>query len=322
VINHQATSILCRSQLQHSSSKKNTKIGIEKTNSQTTIRINRESIKSQATLSKSLPITIIHPDSVNLITGGPAIRRAFIDWIAFYQAPNFYESWKQYKRILKQRNSCLRDSRQRYALPYWTEQLLTLQAPLHNYRLDALNSLNHCIEKYKDALWKDASLEVSLSTGFPSDVDIADTQALEKVFDSRLNNDIKSSKTFYGIHRSDLQILINNKPASQVVSRGQLKILSILLLISQSASVSTNDAEKGIIAIDDLTAELDSDNRQRLLDLLIKTKQQLIMTTTPKGLDGIDLNSVEKHMFHVKHGAFTEITEPHKNSDENKDNKE
>ena len=319
VISHSADTVLCTSLLNKPSHKKTLPIGIEKTSKQTTIRINRQDIKSQATLSKSLPITIIHPDSVELITGGPSIRRAFIDWIAFYQNREFYQLWKQYKHTLKQRNACLRTPSQRYALPYWTEQLISMQEPLHAYRLEALAILNQNIDQYSAGLWKGASLKLKLSTGFPSDTDINDHIALQRIFDARLDNDIKSCKTFYGIHRSDLKILIDDTIASQTVSRGQLKILSILLLISQSASVSTNNDEKGIIAIDDLTAELDDANRQRLLDLLIKTKQQLIITTTPQGMESMSLGSVEKVMFHVKHGEFSKIDKSDIKNEHHKD---
>ena len=307
VITHHADSILCNAKIKQHNSDKLLSVGIQKNNKQTQIRINQQNIKNQAELSKATPITIIHPDSVNLITGGPSLRRAFIDWIAFYQNPDFYQHWKQYKRILRQRNICLRDPSQRYALPYWTEQLIALQQPLHQYRITALKELNKNIKKIQHGLWDGAKLDIELSTGFPSDVDINDTNALQAIYQQRLDNDIKSHKTFYGIHRSELKISINGVIASQVVSRGQLKILSILLLIAQSASASTNEQEKGIIAIDDLTAELDDNNRQRLIELLIKTEQQLIMTTTPQGMEGINLNSIEKTMFHVKHGEFESI---------------
>jgi DNA replication and repair protein RecF len=308
VIQHQKNSLLCTAKLHYVGQDKVIPIGIEKTLKQTTIRINQETVKSQATLSKTLPITIIHPDSVDLVTGGPRLRRAFIDWIAFYQSPDFYPLWKKYKRILKQRNYCLRDRSQAYALPYWTEQLIQYQAPLHQFRLDALDTLYKNFSQYQAGLWEGAQVKMSLSTGLPQDIDINNTQALEALFAARLDQDLKTHKTFYGVHRADLNIRIEKHAAAKVVSRGQLKMLSILLLIAQSASVSSESAEKGIIAIDDLTAELDNKNRQRLLDLLLKTEQQLIMTSTPNGLENMDLDiSVEKHLFQVNKGVFTPV---------------
>lgn len=307
VIRHQKNSLLCTAKLHYDQYDKIIPIGIEKTAKQTTIRINQETVKSQATLTKTLPITIIHPDSVDLVTGGPRLRRAFIDWIAFYQAPDFYVLWQKYKRILKQRNYCLRDRSQAYALPYWTEQLIQYQAPLHQFRLDALAALQQNFAHYQTGLWQGAQVSLHLSTGLPADIDINDRSALEQLFARRLEQDLKTHKTFYGVHRSDLHIRIDQHLASKVVSRGQLKMLSILLLIAQSTSVATETTEKGIIAIDDLTAELDSNNRQRLLDLLLQTQQQLIMTSTPNGLERIQLdNKIEPRIFQVQQGVFTE----------------
>jgi DNA replication and repair protein RecF len=304
VIRHHSEQLLCTAKIHYSQQDKVIPIGIERSAKQTTIRINQETVKQQASLSQTLPMTVIQPESVLLITGGPSIRRAFIDWIAFYQDENFYIEWKKYKRILKQRNHCLRDRSQAYALPYWTEQLIKRQAPLHQYRLNALSALLKNFTTYQTGLWKGAKVNIRLSTGLPQEIAVDDTEALEKLFATRLEQDKKSHQTFYGIHRSDLKISVAGHAAAKVVSRGQLKILAILLLIAQSASISSEKGEKGIIAIDDLTAELDSHNQQRLLDLLLKTQQQLIMTTTPNGLESMQLDKVEKRLFEVKQGNF------------------
>ena len=51
--------------------------------------------------------TFPHPDSpgsVELVTGSPTARRAFLDWIAFYRFADFNTAWRQYQRVLKQRN--------------------------------------------------------------------------------------------------------------------------------------------------------------------------------------------------------------------------
>jgi len=255
-----------------------------------------------------LPVTLIHPDAVSLVTGSPKLRRAFIDWIAFYLYDSFYDHWKSYQRILKQRNACLRIGNQRSDLSYWTQELIKMQAPLQQHRLRALQHLQKSIQHYQTMLWSDAALQLELGTGFPTSISIEDTDALAAIFAEREALDIKFGNTFYGIHRADLVIKTNGELASRSASRGQLKLLSTLLLLSQSHCISDHQDGKGIIAIDDLAAELDSENRQRLLEVLLKTEQQLFITSTHKHQSLFNYDPDSTLMFHVKHGAFSKVS--------------
>lgn len=314
LISHQAESVLCSAKLFKQTNSINTSptppattIGIDKSPKHTRIRINKQDIKTQAELTRALPVTLIHPEAVTLVTGSPKLRRAFIDWIAFYIDVNFYDVWKHYQRVLKQRNACLRNPSQRSALPYWTQELIKLQHPLQEQRLQALQYLMASIEHYQRMLWLDANLDLELGNGFPANTLFEDEVELATIFTERESLDIKFGNTFYGVHRADLVIKINGELASRSASRGQLKLLSTLLLLSQSRCISNQYAGKGIIAIDDLAAELDAENRQRLLDVLLETKQQLFITSTHKQQSLFDANIHSSSMFHVKHGRFSKV---------------
>ena len=95
--------------------KTTSQIGIEKSKTKTKIRINKQDVYTQAELSSHLPITVIHPNSIDLITGSPAVRRSYLDWIAFYIYPDFLKQWKKYQHILRQRNICLKSPK--HSLP-------------------------------------------------------------------------------------------------------------------------------------------------------------------------------------------------------------
>jgi DNA replication and repair protein RecF len=105
------------------------------------------------------------------------------------------------------------------------------------------------------------------------------------------------------VHRADIKIILDGKPAIQSASRGQLKLLAITLLLAQSTTINNDKEEKGIIVIDDLAAELDSENKTKLIKYLATLNQQLIITTTKK----LEIKSIPHKLFHVKHGVFTEI---------------
>jgi len=282
-------------------SKKNesTQIGIEKNAKKTKIRINKQDIYSQSELSSHLPITVIHPNSIDLITGSPSIRRSYLDWLAFYLYPDFHGKWKKYQHILKQRNICLKFSKHEYGLDKWTEELVLLQPDLINYRRKVIDTLQPIISSIGDKLLNGIDIQLTFKTGFPQDTQL-DKDSLIEFYKSKEEYELKVKRTTVGSHRADFCILMNDVPALESASRGQLKLLAICLLLAQSHSLSEMQSGNGILLIDDLAAELDSSNRSLLIEYLSTLNKQLIITSTNE----ISLPNIESKMFHVKHGSF------------------
>jgi len=276
-------------------------IGIEKNKSKTKIRINKQDVYSQAELSSHLPITVIHPNSIDLITGSPAIRRSFLDWIAFYLFPEFHTQWKKYQHILKQRNICLKYSKHAYALDNWTKELIGIQPAIINYRQNVIELLQPILDKITSELLSKNKIELHLKTGFPKDLEIS-TEALSAFYKSKQEYDFKIKRTSAGSHRADFSILLNSTPAMECASRGQLKLLAICLLLAQSNCISKTKTGDGILLIDDLAAELDKDNKKILLNYLTTLNKQLIITSTKK----MDFSETNPKVFHVKHGLIEE----------------
>ncbi len=277
-------------------------LGIAKTRVATRIRINHADVYQQAELSRHLPLTVMHPDTIELLTGAPAGRRALLDWIAFYREPDFHASWRDYQRILRQRNACLRDPQQHYALGYWTTQLIRLQPRIHQFRCSALLALQHALTQLTELFTYTGELELKLQHGFPAHIKVQDIARLEAFFHERQEQEMRQGFSLYGAHRADLQITLDNQLAARVASRGQLKLLGIALLLAQSEAITTEDVKRGIIAIDDLASELDNNNQQLLYQVLRRTRQQLIITgTRPPPEDYLPADS---RLFHVEQGRI------------------
>lgn len=300
VISHNKSAVLVSARLNYKN--KTSQIGIEKSTSKTRIRINKQDVYSQAELSRHLPITIMHPESIELITGSPSYRRSFIDWITFYLYPEFHTQWKNYRHILKQRNLCLKDPKHKYALAKWTDELIQLQPSITDFRIKAIDKLKKELSKVSKELLGDGNVELNFNNGFPADIEL-EPESLKQFYAQKEEYDLRLKRTSSGVHRADIKILLNGKPAIQVASRGQLKILAITLLLAQSTTINNDQEERGIIVIDDLAAELDNENKTKLIHYLSTLDQQLVITTTkPLKIEGIPFK-----LFHVKHGVFTEI---------------
>jgi DNA replication and repair protein RecF len=277
-------------------------IGISKSQTNSRIRINHADVLLQSELSTHIPLTLIHPNSIELLTGSPQERRAFLDWIAFYRFPEFNNLWKTYQQVIKQRNACLRYIKQRYALSYWTQQLVGLQADLYKYRQKALELLNKSLISVDNLLINLGKPDFLLTTGFPQGVDIFKVDAVYNFFQDKKESEIKQGFTLYGAHKADFHVLLENLPVSRVASRGQLKLLAMVLLLAQSHAISDETAKRGIIAVDDLASELDATNQELLYAALSQTQQQLLITGTR--LEPLAQSMEDACLFHVKQGQL------------------
>ncbi|WP_299871007.1 DNA replication/repair protein RecF [uncultured Cocleimonas sp.] len=299
VIKHKQSSALVNATLNNNNS--SIKMGIDKSQSKTAIRINQKDIFSQAELSSHLPITIIHPNSLELITGAPSLRRAYIDWLAFYIFPDFYSKWKKYQHVLKQRNICLKSPKHFYALDKWTSELVINQPEIIKYRSQTIELIKPILQKITSVLLPDLDINIDLYSGFPNDIQ-TDSKSLLDFYLSKSDIDIKFKRTVTGAHKADLKIKLGDISASQSASRGQLKLIAISLLLARSEIILETKSSKGILLIDDLSSELDVINQNKLLNFISDLQLQSIITTT-KPLS-YDLEHAK--MFHVKHGSFSE----------------
>lgn len=303
VISYNAEQILVSASIYESiENNEFSQVGIEKTTKKTKIRINKKDVYTQAELSSHLPLTVIHPNSIDLITGSPANRRSYLDWIAFYVFPEFLSKWKKYQHILRQRNICLKSPKHIYGLDKWTQELVSFQPALIDYRKQVIKLLQPIVNEIADELLEGIHIQLELKTGFPQDMSL-DEESLLKFYEQKKEYDLKVKRTTAGSHRADFTILINSTPAVESASRGQLKLLAICLLLAQSNSISLNTSGKGVILIDDLAAELDSSNKELLLKYLSRINKQLIITSTHL----IELSDIPSKVFHVKHGSFDSI---------------
>ncbi|MCK5918054.1 MAG: DNA replication/repair protein RecF [Cocleimonas sp.] len=279
-------------------------IGIEKKQGETRIRIDQRDIRSQAELSQHLPVTTITPDSIGLIMGSPSVRRRYLDWIGFYLLPNFHQVWKHHQRILKQRNACLRNNQLTTDFNYWTKELISIQATLYEKRHAILALLETRVNTFRKKLLPDKHVSLSLSNGFPS-IDTFENGNNLAFYQSKLSQELKLKRTLYGLHKSDLKIYINDSPAHIAASRGELKLLSILLYLAQSDVLTKRGVTSGIIIIDDVISELDKKNQLILFQALQSLKQQIILTAPIKSKIWKG-NNIK--MFHVKHGEVSEVS--------------
>lgn len=275
-------------------------LGIERSPSRCTIRVNKISVKKTSELASHLPVQVITPEAHHLLEQGPSQRRKFLDWGLFHVKHDFLSAWQQYHRILKQRNAAIRKHSPVKEIQLWDNTLIESGVKLTESRKEYLRQLSPLIKSSVNNL-----LGIDISLGYFPGWGSKYTSMEHAIYEN-LNSDIKQGFTHCGPHRADLHITSKNIPVKDIFSRGQQKLLVCALRLGQIEHLKQHSGQTCIVMVDDLAAELDVEKRKVLMDRLQSINAQTFVTVTEASL--IDSASWEiKKLFHVEHGEVNEV---------------
>lgn len=266
------------------------------------IRINGKDAFSITDSASLLPVQLIDSYCHQLLDAGPAVRRKFLDWGIFYNNSDFLRSWRQFERVLKQRNAVLREQSARRELHAWTNELIRYAAIIDEMRRDYISKLLSRLEAAIAELLEVSHLKISYWPGW--DKNFTYTSILERSIDK----DLSLGYTQYGPQKADLKIIINGVPAKDILSRGQQKLFVCAMIIARGTLLQGSTKRRPVYLVDDLPSELDAISRSKLLTLLYKQEAQIFVTAVDgDSLGSSAVNDLMK-VFHVEHGKVSEVS--------------
>lgn len=274
-------------------------IGLGRNRTTTKIHLNKQPLNLSSELATLVPIQVITPESHRLLEDGPKFRRQFLDWGVFHVKHDFLQVWKDYHRILRQRNAALRQNHSKHLVTSWDQPLIEIARKFHLSRVDYLANLTPIVTKFtKQLIGEDISIDYQ--PGW--DIQFSFTESLNRSFE----HDCQFKHTRVGPHRADLSMKSHGIAVQVGLSRGQQKLLVCALRLAQIHYLQVLSNQSCIILVDDLPAELDKSHRRRLMDLLDATNAQIFVSTTDAGLLDVKENTPKK-VFHVEHGLIKEV---------------
>ncbi len=279
-------------------------LGLERhTDGALTIRINGKDALSITDSANLLPVQLMDSNCHHLLDGGPVVRRKFLDWGIFYKNPDFLRNWRQFDRLLKQRNAALRRQCARKELSAWTSELILHAVSMDEMRRDYVKQFIPCLQAIIAELLDIADLKIAYLPGWDQE------QTYARVLERSLDKDFQLGYTQYGPQKADLKILINGVPAKDILSRGQQKLFVCAMIIARGTLLWSGITRRPIYLVDDLPSELDATSRSKLLALLSKQEAQIFVTAVDRESLGSSIANDLMKMFHVEHGNVSELPE-------------
>jgi DNA replication and repair protein RecF len=277
-------------------------VGIEKTREgKTTLRLDGEAVSSSARLAELLPLQLIHPDSDELLTGSPSLRRQFLDWGVFHVEHSFLAVWQRWQRILKQRNAALKSGLSRDQVCGWDEEYIKNCEMISVFRRNYLDKLSIRFQQVVAGFLPGFQFELIYHRGWSREA------SLEELLNRHYFRDVQLKHTHYGPHRDDLLIRCGESRASEMLSRGEQKLVVIALRLSQGQILKDLKDQTCLYLLDDFAAELDANHRRCVIERLVDFKSQVFLTTIDYSEVKSCIDFVNPALFHVEHGGVKEV---------------
>jgi DNA replication and repair protein RecF len=282
------------------------RIGISRGKSRDTeIRINGESVRRLAELSRELPLQILNPESMSLLgDGGPELRRSFIDWGCFFSDESFFGNWARFRNVLKQRNAALRTAGSYQSVAYWDRELVRYSEAVSEVRERYCSAIRDDLMRYLSEFLPDFTFSIDYYRGWERDADLAGL--LERSFP----RDREAGYTMSGAQRADLRIKADGIPARDILSRGQLKLAVCAMKLSQGLHLEQSSGRPCTFLIDDFASELDAARRMLLSEKLSGVRGQIFVTAVDDSAEefsGIAGGALKR--FQIRDGIITETGE-------------
>lgn len=278
------------------------------------LQLNRMPLRSASELTGEFTCVVFHPEDLSLVKEGPVDRRSFLD-IAISQIKPVYGRYiAQYNGLMEQRNALLKQIHRtgsgKEMLSVWDEQLSRIGTAISILRQDYLQKLSPLAQAVYSGFTGNRetfSLEYESSVyrqGLPGSVYSEELIALyRKALSEHLEEDIRLHFTGVGVHRDDLEILVNGISARSYGSQGQQRSCAIALKIGEAMLLKGVTGENPVILLDDVMSELDPGRQDYLLNR-IQGFQVFITCCDTSWADQL----TDGKIFEVSGGVFTPQT--------------
>lgn len=232
-------------------------------------------------------VILFLPEDLLLPRGSPSERRLFLDRAAFSLERVYGREAAAYQRVLRSRNSVLKEPRPNSALLETYDQgLARWGARLVMRRRAVAAALIPRVRDLFAVMHGDLVATIRYTSG--DEIDAVSTEAdVERVLIEQLSKrrqvDLQRGHSSCGPHGDDLEMTLAGRPAREHASQGQLRSLVLALKLAERANLNEVLGEPPLLLLDDVASELDERRRTMLFETVASLPGQTLVTVTERG---------------------------------------
>ena len=252
-----------------------------------------------------IPIVMVSPADTYLIEGGSEERRKLMD-VTIAQTDHLYmDALNRYNKALAQRNSLLKQDEEPDAdmMSILEEQMALAGETIFRQRTLFTEKLKPLFQQYYERI-SGAHEQVSLNY-----VSHCQRGPLLEVIQRDRWKDRAIGYSRHGVHRDDLEIMLDGHQMKREGSQGQQKTFVISLKLAQFELLKS-ETTKPILLLDDIFDKLDAQRVEQIVSLVSGEEfGQIFMTDTNREhLDRILKSSAHDYkIFNVEEGEVKNV---------------
>lgn len=219
------------------------------------------------------------PDDLYLFQQPPKMRRQLLDMELVKLSKTYTAKLSHYQSLLKQRNALLKkDKIDELLLNTYTQMMIDDQLVIHQQRQRFLKEWLHLANQYFPSF---SGQQLTIEARLVSTLTDCDKQACLQLYQQHLQRDQMMKTTTIGIHRDDIEFMLDHKPILQHASQGQKRSFMLALKMSLCSLIFQQTGQSPVLLLDDVFSELDAFHQKQLLKLLPSNLQTFITTAQP-----------------------------------------
>jgi DNA replication and repair protein RecF len=255
---------------------------------QKTYTVNGSAVRYAGYLGRIRVVPFV-PLDLQLASGPPGTRRAFLNGALSQSEPGYYHELARYRKALQQKNALLRG-----AVALDAELLAIYDATLIDAGTHLIASRRRFVaelaERAAPAHRRFAAGE-QLDLTYDPDVVSEDpsAEAVAKAFAERLQGVAEAERlrksAVAGPHRDDLALDVNGVALAAYGSQGQQRTAVLALKIAEYQVMKERASEAPLLLLDDVLSELDEERGSAFLAEISAYEQAFVTAThSPPGL--------------------------------------
>lgn len=253
----------------------------EKSNKPKMLKIDGQEPEKLSDIIGTIPLVMVLPDDTGMIKEGSEERRKFFDGALSQFDREYLTALMKYNKLLKQRNSFLKQFEGRSLDPKLVETYDDQLIPLATFISDKRREMKDVFLPFLEKNYRDLHEGGEIpGLNFKSQVD----NQFEMRFRKNIEKDRIMQRTLLGAHKDDFEFLLDGELIKKFGSQGQQKTFLIALKLALYDFLRVKTDKKPLLLLDDIFDKLD-DSRIQLLVSLLKDSdrfQQIFITDARK----------------------------------------
>lgn len=223
-----------------------------------------------------LPLVMVSPMDWDLIRGAGEERRRLIDQIISQSNSQYLSDLINYGKAIENRNALLKKGYSDEILfETLEEQICRTATDIHNVRLEWVKSFSPIFHDYYGRI-SDSGEKVELEYR-----SALNTMSMSEILKLSRQKDMVLGYTSQGVHRDDIELLLNGYSMRKTGSQGQCKTYTVALRLAQYDFLKEHSGVTPILLLDDIFDRLDANRVENIINIVAGDRfGQIFITDT------------------------------------------